>query len=241
MKKIFIVLLIFVLFISGCNRKTSSENYSGTVTDLSEKCLSGGYIINVYRGTEPLGDDLENYGKSYITMTFNVNTNIYCNIDYDDTNDYVKQKKISNIRIVKSPKMGLAEEIYVNYGLNDWGTEIKGSNNFYTQKYDTPLNYVNQSSLAVKINKIALFDATNYGYDEEPTTSQIYSDLGITRDNVALTLGFRIEFTMVNGKILYKDFEVEMPSKDFDISGSGYQTDTTTNDTTKMETFLEKN
>lgn len=239
MKKVLIIIFSIIL-LAGCSIKSSNSEYSGKVTDLSKQCLSGGNTINIFRSYEELGDDVENYGKAYVTMTFNVVTNIKCNIDYNNTNEYIKQKKISNIHIIKTPKMGVAEEIYPNFGISDSGDELKGSNNSYITNYDNPLNYVNQSSIAVKVNKIALYDVTNYDYNAEPSTSKIYSDLGITRDGVALTLGFRIELTLVNGKILYKDFEVEMPPSEYDISGTEYQIDNTISDTINMEAFLEK-
>lgn len=239
MKKVFLIILTLLL-ITACGKNSTKETYNGTATDLSKKYLSKGTIINIYRGTEELSDSLEDAGKAYITMTFNVITDLYFNIDYNDTNNYIVEKKISNVLITKTPKMGLAEEIYVNYGLYDHGSELKGSNNSYTIKYDNPLNYGDQTSLAVKINKIALLDSTKYDYNATPTTGQIYSDLGITRENVELTLSFRIELKTKEGKILYKDYNVVMPPVNYDITGTEYQINTETEDVTKMETFLEK-
>lgn len=251
MKKILII-IIAILMVAGCGKTTKNETddtskepskvnqYSGKETALSKKYLSKGYLINIYRSSVPLGDEPENYGKSYITMTFNVITEITSSGDYNDTNSYIKKKTISNIRLIKTPKMGTAEEIYAEY--NSYGTnaELKGSKNYYTKEYSEPVYNVDQSSLAVTVNRIALFDSSVYGFDVQATTSQIYSDLGITRDAVALTLGFRIELTTVSGKVLYRDYEIEMPDPGFDIGGSEFQTNNMIDDTTKMASFFEK-
>ena len=203
MKKIIVIFFTLIL-LTGCGNKekeTLNINYSGKKTTLSEKYLSKGYLVNVYRSSTPLGDDVENYGKAYVTMTFNVITEFVSTIDYEDTNNYIKKKTISNIRIIKTPKMGIAEEIYPDYFAFGTNEELKGSKNYFVKEYSTPIYYYDQSSLAVTVNKIALLDSSAYGWDENPTTSQIYNDLGITRDGVALTLGFRIELTTVSGKI----------------------------------------
>lgn len=64
--------------------------------------------------------------------------------------------------------------------------------------------------------------------------------MGITRDSVALTLGFRLELITNDNKTFYKDYEIEMPTKDFDLTGDNFQIDLTIDDVTKMEPFLEK-
>lgn len=244
MKKLIIIFLVFLVF-TGCsfslNKDTDTVNiYSGKETALSKKYLSKGYLVNVYRSSISLGDDVENYGKSYITMTFNVITEFISTIGYDETNNYIKKKVISNIRLIKTPKMGIAEEIYPDYFAFNTNVELKGSNNSYTKEYSTPIYYSDQTSIGVTVNHIALFDAAAYGYNEQPTTSQIYNDLGITRETVALTLGFRIELTTVEGKILYKDYEIEMPPKGYDIGGTEFQVSFMIDDLSKMESFLEK-
>lgn len=244
MKKVVIVLFLLVL-LTGCglttlNGNNTNSEYSGKVTELSKKYLSKGYLVNVYRSSVSLGDDAENYGKAYITMTFNVITEFVTTIGYDDTENYIKKKTISNIRLIKTPKMGTAEEIYPDYFAFGTNTELKGSNNSYTKEYSTPIFYSDQTSIGVTVNRIALFDSSNYGWDENPSTSQIYSDLGITRDSVALTLGFRVELLTVGGKTFYKDYEIEMPPKGYDIGGSEYQMSFMVDDVSKMDTFLEK-
>lgn len=244
MKKIILLIIVLLLF-TGCSLTQKKENdnekkYFGKTTELSKKYLSKGYLVNVYRSSISLGDDAKNYGKGYITMTFNVIIEFVSTIDYNDTNKYIKEKVISNIRIIKTPKMGIAEDIYPNYDAYGTNTELKGSKNSYAKKYDTPIFSPEQTSIAVALNHIALFDSSNYGWDEQPTTSQIYNDLDITRDNVALTLGFRIELITVDGKILYKDYEIEMPPKGFDIGGSEFQMNFMTDDISQMDAFYEK-
>ncbi len=255
MKKLTILLLATLLLTGfGNTNKNQTDNkqdyeekendsvnrYTGNETSLSKKYLSKGYLVNVYRSTTSLGDEAENYGKAYITMTFNVITEFTSMIDYSDTNNYIKKKTISNIRLIKTPKMGVAEEIYADYNSYGNNTELKGSKNYYIKEYSEPIYSFDQSSLAVTINRIALLDSSNYGWDEQPTLSQIYNDLGITREAVALTLGFRIELTTVSGKVLYQDYEIEMPAQGFDIVGSEFQTNYLTEDTTKMKPFFEK-
>ncbi len=244
MKKILIV-FIFLLLVTGCGLKNTKENnaennYSGKETALSKNYLSKGYLVNIYRSSVSLGDDAENYGKAYITMTFNAVTEFVTTIGSDDTENHITKKVISNIRLIKTPKMGTVEEIYPDYFAFGTNVELKGSQNSYTKDYSTPIFYSDQTSIGVTINRIALLDSANYGWDEEPTTSQIYNDLGITREGVALTLGFRIELITIGGKTLYKDYEIEMPPKGFDIGGSGYQMSFMADDVSQMDTFLEK-
>lgn len=243
MKKIIVIFLALLIF-TGCNigskNKANTDTYSGKETALSKKYLSKGYVVNIYRSAVSLGDDDENYGKSYITMTFNVITELASTIGYDDTNNHIKKKVIKNIRLIKTPKMGIVGEIYpdyYDYGLN---VELKGSNNSYTKEYSTPIYYSDQTSIAVTLNHIALFDIAAYGLNEQPSTTQIYNDLGITREAVALTLGFRIELTTVEGRILFKDYEIEMPPKGYDIGGTEFQMNFMADDISQMNTFLEK-
>ena len=243
MKKIIIVFFV-LLILTGCTASKkevdTANTYSGKETALSKKYLSKGYLVNIYRSAVSLGDDAENYGKSYITMTFNVITEITSTVAYDETNNHIKKKVISNIRLIKTPKMGMAEEIYPDYSASTTNVELKGSNNSYTKEYSNPIYYSDQTSIGVTLNRIALFDSAAYGWDEQPTTSQIYNDLGITREAVALTLGFRIELTTVAGKVLYKDYEIEMPPKGYDIGGTEFQMKFMTDDISQMGTFLEK-
>jgi len=244
MKKILLILLLTLLFV-GCG-PTSKEgtntqkDYSGKETALSKQFLSKGYLVNIYRSSVSLGDDQENYGKAYITMTFNVITESISMTDFDDTNTHIKKKTISNIRLIKTPKMGIADTIYPKFYAAGSNEEIKGSNNFYVENYDTPIYLNDQTSIGVTLNQIALVDFNNYGLDEQPTTTQIYNDLGITRENVALTLGFRIELTTVSGKTLYKDYEIEMPPVGYEIGGEEFQMNFMTSDVSQMQTFLEK-
>lgn len=231
-------MLFVVLFITGCG--TTSTNYSGNVTEESKKFLDNGYIINVFRSVEKLGDEEENYNKGYIKIGYNVITDyVSTNIFDPDAGYNIKKKVVSNIRVIKGPKMGIADELYRNYTLYDMGDALLGTNNRFETVYDAPHTSGVQTSIAVFVNKIALLDANKY-LGDLPALSVVYSDLGITRDSVALTLGFRLELITNDNKTFYKDYEIEMPTKDFDLTGDNFQIDLTIDDVTKMEPFLEK-
>ncbi len=244
MKKI-ILFFTFLMLLAGCSNSKvdnlSNENYSGKVTEESKKYLDKGITINVFRSVEKLGDDAENYNKGYIKIGYNVITDYYSTNDYDPDAGYnIKKKVVSNVRVINGPKMGIADELYGNFSIYDEGTKLLGTNNKFEQVYDSPHTSGVQSSIAVFVNKIALLDANKYTDQEISDLSKVYGDLGITRDSVALTLGFRVELITVDNKTYYKDYEVEMPTKEFDIFGSEFHIDLTTDDVNNMEPFLEK-
>ncbi len=238
MKKILFVLFCIIL-LSGCAKEETE--YVGKVSADSSKYLDKGYIINIIRDIESLGDDAENYGKGYIRMTFNVIADYVSTHDFDDDANYnIKKKIVSNVRVVSGPKKGMAEELYGKYNTYSGGVALLGTNNRFEDIYPYPHSSGVQSSIAVVVNKIALFDSANYGYYETPPLSQVYSDLGITTANVALTLAFRVELITVDNRIFYKDYSVVMPPSTYDISGSEFQVDYTISDVNLMEPFLEK-
>lgn len=239
MKKI--VLLLFILFFTGCG--TANTNYSGKVTEESKKFLDNGYIVNVSRGVEKLGDDAENYNKGYIRIGYHIITNYVSTNIYDPDARYnIKKKVVSNIRVIKGPKMGNADELYGNYNYytGDMGTKLLGTNNKFETVYEYPHIGGVQTSILVYINKVALLDANKYTDEEISNLSKVYGDLGINRDSVALTLGFRVELISNDSRTFYKDYEIELPTKDFNLTGSEFHVDLTTYDVTKMEPFLEK-
>lgn len=246
-----ITIIISILLLTGCfnntsdNKNSTIENYNGKVTDVSKKFLDKGNIINITRTVIPLGDDDESYGKGYIKMTFNVINEYSSMADFNPTDDYkIKKKIISNIKLISTPKMGIADTIYVQTGYNyDDIYKIKGSNNKYEVEYSNTAYAFTQSSLSVELNKIALYDTNtspSAANGNQPSLSQVYQELGISRDQVALKLGFRVELIMESGKVLYKDFIVDMPPVGIDIASSEFHYDYTTNDTNEMATYLEK-
>lgn len=236
MKKI-LFLLFSVLLLSGC-----SKEYSGEVTVDSSKYLDKGYMVNIIRDIEKLGEDSENYGKGYVRMTFNVISEYVSTHDFDEDANYnIKKKVVSNIKIISGPKKGMAEELYGNYNTYDSGIALLGTNNKFEENYSIPHSSGGQSSIAVTVNKIALFDSSVYGYYETPSLSEVYSDLGISREDVTLTLGFRVELITVDNRIFYKDYEIQLPPSTYDISGSEFYVDLTIDDVNLMEPFLEKN
>lgn len=236
MKKILVLLFISLLLV-GCSK--SNTNLNGKETELSKKYLSKGYIVNVYRSVKSLSDSIEDMGKGNVNMVFLILVDYYSTIDYNNKDEYIKKEIVGNIKIKKTPKMGTVGDIYGSYQsyLND-DYIIKGSNNKFVKEFDTPVMYGTQSSIAVELDNVAYIDSALY--DDNITTKDLYNSLGITRDNVAMTISFRIEFVTVGGKTLYKDYEIEVPPKTFDIGGSEFRTDFLTEDVTKMETFLEK-
>ncbi len=238
MKKILLLLLI-VLLLTGCTNSGNNDDYNGEITNLSKKHLSKGYIVNVYRTVTPLSDKTEDMGKGYVTMVFNILVDHYSTVDYNNKNEYIKKQIVSNIKIKKSPKIGMVGDVYGNYqSYNGPDFKMVGTKTKYEKTFDQPIMYGEQNSIAVELDKIAFIDSAEY--PGSPSTSELYSALGITRDSVAMTISFRIELVTVDDKTLYKDYEVEVPSKNFDISGSEFRTDFIIEDVNKMESYLEK-
>jgi len=234
MKKIFLFFLAFIL-ITGC----SSNNSSGSITDFSKKYLSKGYIINVYRSVDSVSDALEDMGKGNVKMIFNVLVDYYSTIDYSNQSDYIKKQIVSDLKVVKSPKMGIVSDLYSNYqSYMDADYKVVGTSNSFERNYQTPIMYGTQNSLAVELKDVAYVDSSKY--EDTITTKELYDALGITRDGVSLTISFRVTLITVSGKTLYKDYEIEVPNSSFDISGSAFQSNLITEDVTKMEPFLEK-
>ncbi|GEM_PF-5524180 len=235
MKKLLYIVFI-VLFLAGCSNSTGSI---GKVTDLSKNYLSKGYIINVYRTATPLSDAIEDMGKGYVCMVFQILVDHYSTIDYNNKDLYIKKQIVSNIKITKSPKMGTVGDIYANYQ-SYLAPDFKmvGSNNIYEKTYDQPISYGAQNSIAVELDNIAFIDSSKY--PDSISTSELYNALGITRDDVALTVSFRIEFVTVGNKTFYKDYVIEVPPASYNIGGSEFRTDFITEDVSKMEPYLEK-
>lgn len=234
MKKI-IVFCLLVLLISGCSKKIETN---GKVTDASSKYLDKGYSINIMRSSESF-EDAENYGKGYVKMTFNVITDYYSTNEYSENADYnIKKKVISNVRVISGPKMGMADELYADFTIYNNGTLLTGTNNKFETTYSIPHTSGVTSSVAVVVNKIALYDSSKY--TSTPSLSQLYSDLGIDRASVSLKLGFRVELITNDNKTFYKDYEITIPPESYDITSSEFHLDYTINDVSKMEPFLEK-
>lgn len=239
MKRILVISFI-ALLVSGC---TSGNSYNGKVTDLSSKYLDSGYSVNVFRSMTSLGDDDLSYGKAYVTMTFNVISNYTSTYDYDAEADYnITKKIVSNVHVVKSPKMGNPDELYGNYTLSG-GTLLVGSNPKYEEVNPTPHSSGSYVSVAVKLNQIALYDSNTSPSalnGNQPTLSQVYNELGIDNDAVSMVLGFRVELVTVGGKTLYKDYEITVPPLTYDVTGTEFRMDFEIEDFSDMEPFFEK-
>jgi hypothetical protein len=231
MKKILI--LFIILLLTGCTN--NSKEYTGKETELSKLYLDKGYEINIFRSMESTNE----YGKAYVTMTYNVIADYVSIADYDNEDTKITKKKVSNIRIINTPKKGFADELYGNY--NGYSGELlTGTKNYYETKYEVPHTSGIPSSIAVTLNQIGLYDQSKSPIalsGAQPTFEDVCNELGISLSDVTLTLGFRVELTTVSGKTLYKDYEVQVPTKDFDLGGSEFQIDKTTTD---GDPFLEK-
>lgn len=253
MKKTFtlVLTLFLIITLTGCEKvnKNSSVTYSGKVTNLSKMYLSKGYTINLAnRSFERLGDDVASMGKAYATMSFGVIVDFTSTAQYNPKATWnIKKMIVTNVRVIDTSKMGIAEDLYILKRYSAYKTDpkidVKGTKTKYELDFDTPTTTLPQAHVMVDLNKIALYDennsaitkATNY----QPTTSQIYDELGINRDAVALKIGFRVELITVSDKTLYKDFEVVMPPVGIDIAGSQFSFPYLQTDVSKMEPFLE--
>lgn len=247
MKKIlgFILICFVTITLTGCGAKTTAEEFSGKVTDLSKLYLSKGYIFNIYRSITSLGDDEESYGKGYVSMVFDVMSEFTSVANYNPNADYnIKKVTVTNVKVLSTSKIGIVEDIqimerYSQY-FSDAHVDVTGTKAKYEIVNDVPNSTGVQSRIMLELNKIALYDSTKNKTLVEPTMSQIYADLGITRDSVAIKLGFRIELTTVSNKILYKDYEIVIPPVGVDITSSEFHYDYYETDVSKMEPFLEK-
>lgn len=238
MMKKFIVLLIFVILLTGCGKK-NDESVVGRSTDFSKKYLTKGYVVNVYRSAVPLSDEIEDMGKGNVKMIFQILVDYDTTIDFHSEDEYIKKQTVSNVKVTKSPKMGTVGKVYGSYqSYIDPEYIMVGTNNKFVKTFAEPTMYGTQNSIAIELDNVAFIDSAKY--EDNISFENLYNALGITRDSVALTVTFRVEIETVGGKTLYKDFEVVMPPQGFDISGSEFQTSFLTNDQTKMECFLEK-
>lgn len=237
MRKIIGLLMLLILF-TGCGKKVDN-NIQGKTTDFSKKYLTKGYLVNIYRSTVPLSDEIKDMGKGNVKMVFQILVDYDTTIDYQKKDDYIKKQTVSNIKVTKSPKMGTVGTIYGSYqSYIDPEYIMVGTNNKFVKTFAEPTMYATQSSIAIELDNVAFIDSAKY--EDNISFKDLYNALGITRDSVALTVTFRVEFETVAGKTLYKDFEVVMPPVGFDISGAAFQTNFMTDNVTKMEHFLEK-
>ncbi len=231
MKKL---LLIFIILLTGCT--TNKAEYTGKVTELSKMYLDKGYIINIFRSME----STDEYGKAYVTMTYNIIADYTSTADYDPNADYnITKKRVTNIKVLKTSKKGIVEEIYGDYS-SYTKQLLTGTKNYYETEYDFPHMSGVQSSIAVTLNKIALYDQSKSPIalsGGQPTFKDVCNELGISTSDVTLTLGFRVELITKGGKTLFKDYEIEVPTSDYGLGGTEFQIDKTVS---TGEPFKEK-
>lgn len=242
MKKILLITFLVLLLVSCGNKIENGEKEivkTGKITDSSKKYLSKGYILNISSHVDRLSDEIKDMGKGHVNMVFRVLVNYDSNINYKDENQYIKKQIVSNVKIKKAPIMGTIGNIYGSY--NSYQYEdfiIDKTNDKYVREYDKPVIAAEQNSIAIAIDKVAFIDSAKY--KDNITSDELFGLLGITRDNVAIVISFRIELYTVDEKSFYKDYEIEIPAKDFVIKNGNYETKFITDDKNEMEPFFEK-
>lgn len=235
MKKILIVFVTLIL-LTGCGKKIIIP--TGEETDLSKKYLSKGYIVNVYRNVIPLSDSIEDMGKGNVQIIYNIRADYYLNIDFDVENEYLEKQTVSNINVIKSPKKGMINTVYGNYGSYFYDDfKMTGSTNTYTHEFPLPSNVAEQTSIAFVLDNVAYIDSLKY--PDGITTKELYNALGIDNDAVTMQVSFRVDLYTVGGKRLYKDFVIDLPPTSYDITGNEFRTDFVTEDINTMEAFKE--
>ena len=247
MKKILSFIFILSLIVSGLTGCGSpgSEVYSGKVTDLSSMYLSKGYAVNIYRSADELSDD--DFGKYKIKMVFDILPEYTSIADFNPDAGYnIKKMTVTNVRVISTSQMGMVGSIKINklYSSNyeDY-VEVFDKSSKYELDLATPHSSGMQARLQIELYDIALFDSVNADCAQNgnnPTMAQIYNELGITRDSVAIKVGFRIELLTVSGNVLYKEYEIEVPPAGIDIAGAEYHYDFLQADVNSMEPFMEK-
>jgi len=262
-KKPIIIILVIMLLLSvvGCsssektdvdNKDTSAgadaKEYNGKVTDLSKQFLSSGYIVNMYRYSTPVGDDEDSFGKNYITMQFGIIAEYISTTDFDEDADYnIKSTTVSNVKVLSTSKMGTVNELAImerySSSLEDPHVSIVSEKSKYVEEQDNPHTSGGQIQIIVELGQIALYDVTKSEVAKnmsQPTLRDIYNELGVTRDDVELKIGFRLELETVSKKILYRDYEISIPPDGIDIAGNEFNFRFIEENTSQMEPFLEK-
>lgn len=253
MKKIITLFLtlLLVFTLSGCSKSNDSGNnsiYEGKITALSKKYLSKGYAINIYHSNTPLEEDSGTLGKFYIDMNYGIIAEYTSTAIYNPNADYnIKKVIVSNVKVLSTSKMGIVEDLYIMQRYSQYPSDphvdVVSAKTKYEIINDIPNSSGVQSQVMINLNKIALYDESkspSASNGRQPTLEDIYGELGITSNEVALKIGFRIELITTSNKVLYKDYEVVVPPTGVDITGSEFHFDYYETDIAKMEYFLEK-
>lgn len=263
MKKSLIIILAIILLLSfvGCSASEKTDvnsndtsaaadakEYNGEVTDLSKQFLSTGYIVNMYRYSTPHGDGEDSFGKNYITMQFGIIAEYISTADFNEEADYnIKSTTVSNVKVLSTSKMGTVTELAImerySSSLEDPHVSIESEKSKYVEEQETPHTSGGQIQIIVELGQIALYDVTKSEVAksmDQPTLGDIYNELGVTRDDVELTIGFRLELETVSRKTLYRDYEITIPPVGIDIAGNEFNFRFIEENTSQMEPFLEK-
>jgi len=252
MRKVSVVLVIILLFgmLYGCSSKgtsgSNSNKYSGEITEFSKQYLSKGYCVNIYRYSSPFSSD--SYGKDYIEMSFGILADYTTMLSFDENADYnIKKIIVSNVKVLSTSKMGEIKELAIldrySSSLYDPHMTVSEDKDFNEIINEVPNTDDGQVSVMVELGKIALYDvsksevAANGG---QPSLEAIYNELGITRDQVALKIGFRIELITVSNKTVYMDYEIDVPPIESNITSDEFHYDFYKTDYTQMKPFFEK-
>ncbi len=246
MKKLIILFLTIMFITTGC----TNTNYNGKETTLSKMFLDKGYTINIYRSSEELSSNVEDFGKSYININYNILAEYTSTAAYNMNANYnIKKVIVNNVRVISTSKMGTVGELAIlkrySGSTADSHVDVVGTSDKYVENIAIPNTSGYQIGIMVELNKIALYDQnkyTNISYatSTEPTLEMIYDKLGIDSSTVRLKIGFRIELLTVDNITLYKDYEITVPPTGVDIKNEEFHYEYYQTDVKKMAPFLQK-
>jgi len=242
-----LALVASLALVAGCS-DSGGGDWTGKSTDLSKSYLYKGYQFNLIRSGSAVGTDDASYGKSYVDMAFYVLPEYVSTQDYDPSAGYnIKKMSFTNIRVSATPKMGTVGDLAVfKPGTVDPSgprVDIVGTVKRADFEISPADSSGRQATLYLELDKVALYDVLKSpaaANGANPTTEQIYAELGIDRAAVALKLAFRIELTTVSGKILFHDVEVTLPPANVDVAAGEFHYEHLATDVSDMEPFLEK-
>ena len=244
---VLLLVLSTTLIPTGCTQPGGTD-WTGKETALSKSYLSKGYAFNLFRSGTEVGTDADSLGKTYIDMAFYLLPEYTSTALYDPAAPYnIKKASVTNIRVSSTSKKGTVGDIAIfkEGTVDPTGPriDIVGTKDRADFPQATPNSSGRQFILYVELDKIAIYDIDESpaaANGNQPTTKQIYDELGIDQAAVVLTLSFRIELTTVSGKTLFHDYAVVLPPVGVDVTADEFHYEYFEPDVAKMEPFLEK-